>query len=673
MENASAAELYRLIFANLKEALVIVRLAPPRQEALEVVELNHAARTISQKLSGVGRGSLADLFPGLFEEALPQRCREAIESGRVTDLGEASIHSWHYRLSIIPLPNSHLGIIVSDTSAVKRLEEASLSLRKLSTMLQSTLDVEEILDDLIREAVCMVGAESGIASLCSTEGISSYRSFVKGEALPPETLLPGEKIPGRVIAHCDPCLANDVGGDPRLDREMAARHGVRNAISTPILDACGKMIGFLEIHNKRDGAGFTPFDLDQLNSAARITAFAVRNAEAFRKVTRIGGRLRESTERYRHLIEGVDAIVWEADAQTLQFSFVSPQAERILGYPAAQWLEPDFWVDHILPEDREQAVRLCHQATAEGKDHRFLYRAIAADGRVVWLRDHARLVVDAKGEAKRLRGLMVDITEAKRAEAQNAELLEKVQNNAAELERRVAERTAQLQERNEELDSFAHSVSHDLKAPLRAMQGFAEILLEDQPLGRAERLEYLKRILSAAQGMERLINDLLAYSRLSRSELQLQPVSLQKVVREAAQQLELASGGREYRLEIAEELPEVLGHHAVLVQVLLNLMSNGIKFVPKEVTPRLRIRGERQGGLCRLIVEDNGIGIPAEHQERIFKIFERLHSAESYPGTGVGLAIVRKAVSRLGGRIGVVSREGEGSRFWIELPAAEEE
>ncbi|OGU07387.1 MAG: two-component sensor histidine kinase [Geobacteraceae bacterium GWC2_58_44] len=263
--------------------------------------------------------------------------------------------------------------------------------------------------------------------------------------------------------------------------------------------------------------------------------------------------------------------------------------------------------------------------------------------------------------------VFTDTTERKRAEAEIAQLLAKVQRNAANLEQRVAERTLQLEEINIELDSFAYSVSHDLRAPLRAMKGFAEILLEDQSLGETERTQYLKRILSAAQGMDRLIQDLLAYSRLSRQEILLQTVSLEKVVQDAAQQLELASGAKSYSLEVTGDFPEVIGHHAVLVQVLLNLLTNAIKFIPKGATPKLRIWAEQTQDHCRLFVEDNGIGIAREHQERIFKIFERLHSIESYPGTGVGLAIVRKAVTRLGGRIGVDSRVGEGSRFWIEL------
>ena len=263
--------------------------------------------------------------------------------------------------------------------------------------------------------------------------------------------------------------------------------------------------------------------------------------------------------------------------------------------------------------------------------------------------------------------VFTDITERKKAEAEIAGLLAQVQRNSAELEQRVAERTAQLEEINAELDSFAHSVSHDLRAPLRTMKGYAELLLGDQSLGEQERIYYLKRILSAAQGMERLIQDLLAYSHMSSQEIQLQTVSLSEVVEDATRQLELASGGKRYILEVADQLPEVIGHHVVLVQVLLNLMTNSLKFMPKGVTPRLRIWAEQDQGNCRLLVEDNGIGIAPQDQERIFKIFERLHDVESYPGTGIGLAIVRKAVARLGGRIGVESREGEGSRFWIEL------
>ncbi|MBU5637537.1 two-component sensor histidine kinase [Geomonas sp. Red69] len=264
-----------------------------------------------------------------------------------------------------------------------------------------------------------------------------------------------------------------------------------------------------------------------------------------------------------------------------------------------------------------------------------------------------------------------DCTRYREEEAEIADLSAKLEKEAATMERRVAERTAQLEEINEELDSFAFSVSHDLRAPIRAMQAFAEILLDDEQQTPAERNAYLVRIKTAAQGMDQLIQDLLAYSRVSRQEITLEPVSLEQVVRDAAQQLELAAGGKAYRLEISSDLPTVIGHPAVLVQVVLNLMTNGIKFVPKGVVPLLRIWTDESQEYCRLYVEDNGIGIAPQHQERIFKIFERLHSMESYPGTGVGLAIVRKAVQRLGGRIGLESNEGEGSRFWIELRRAE--
>ncbi|WP_026840198.1 sensor histidine kinase [Citrifermentans bremense] len=265
--------------------------------------------------------------------------------------------------------------------------------------------------------------------------------------------------------------------------------------------------------------------------------------------------------------------------------------------------------------------------------------------------------------------VVVDVTRQKKGEAEIAALSAQIERQTAGLEKRVAERTAQLQEINEELDSFAYTVSHDLRAPLRAMRAFAGILLEEEQ-SEDERIAYLKRIQGAAEGMERLIQDLLAYSRVGRQELVLQRVSLSEVLADAARQLELTSWGKSYRLEVRDHLPDVVGHHTVLVQVVLNIMGNAIKFVPKGVVPELEVWAEDMDGECRLNIADNGIGIAPEHQERIFKIFERLHGIESYAGTGIGLAIARKAVTKLGGRIGVESREGEGSRFWIELKKA---
>jgi signal transduction histidine kinase len=225
---------------------------------------------------------------------------------------------------------------------------------------------------------------------------------------------------------------------------------------------------------------------------------------------------------------------------------------------------------------------------------------------------------------------------------------------------------------NMELESFSYSVSHDLRAPLRAMYGNATALLEDCSGSFDEPCrKYAERIISASERMDTLIQDLLAYSRLTREEIVHLPVELSRVVAEARVQTEetLRESGAE--LKIDEPLPAVAGHWPVLVQVVTNLLTNAVKFMAPGVVPRVHIWAERRGSRVRLWVEDNGIGIAPEHRERIFKIFERLHSITTYPGTGIGLAIVRKGIERMGGKTGVESELDKGSRFWIELPGPE--
>jgi signal transduction histidine kinase len=239
------------------------------------------------------------------------------------------------------------------------------------------------------------------------------------------------------------------------------------------------------------------------------------------------------------------------------------------------------------------------------------------------------------------------------------------------LEERVRARTAELEDRNAELEAFAYSISHDLRAPLRAMQGFSLALLEDygDRLDEAGR-RYAERVITAARTMDRLIDDLLAYSRLARAELRLVPLDLGRLVRSSLDQLDGEVRGRQARITVAEPLPTVVGHGTTLAQVFANLVANAVKFVPAGRVPEVIIRAEQHGGRVRVWVEDNGIGIAAEHHERIFRVFERLHRAEDYPGTGIGLAIVRKGVERMGGAVGLESALGSGSKFWIELPRA---
>jgi signal transduction histidine kinase len=233
----------------------------------------------------------------------------------------------------------------------------------------------------------------------------------------------------------------------------------------------------------------------------------------------------------------------------------------------------------------------------------------------------------------------------------------------------LEERAQQLGQANRELESFCYTIAHDLRAPLRAMEGLTSLLLDDcnEKLDPTAR-EYGERIRSAAARMDQMIQELLAYSRLSLMAMQAEPVPLAQVVADGLTQVSWDLERRKARVHVKESSRQAIGNFAILVQVMVNLVSNAIKFVPADKTPEVTIHDEERGGFVRLWVEDNGIGIAEEHQDRIFRIFERLHGQEAYPGTGIGLAIVQKAISRMNGRVGLESQPGSGTRFWFELP-----
>lgn len=244
-----------------------------------------------------------------------------------------------------------------------------------------------------------------------------------------------------------------------------------------------------------------------------------------------------------------------------------------------------------------------------------------------------------------------------------------VRNLNDTLEQRVRDRTLQLEELNQELQDFTYTVSHDLRAPLRALQGFATALLEDytddlDALG----LEYARRLITSAQQMEQLIQDLLSYSRLNQKNTQFQTIDLNGVVSRALAQHNLEISKRQAHITIAPDLPEVYGNPTILLQVMSNLIDNALKFVPTAKQPVISVWTESKRNRVRLWIEDNGLGIDPDHQDRIFEVFERLHGIEAYPGTGIGLAIVRKGMTQMGGTVGVESTLDQGSRFWIEVP-----
>lgn len=288
---------------------------------------------------------------------------------------------------------------------------------------------------------------------------------------------------------------------------------------------------------------------------------------------------------------------------------------------------------------------------------------ISSQGRESPIEDSAAPIHSLRGKVLGVVLVFHDATEMRLA--QNT-----LKTHSENLEKTVRERTVNLQQTVADLETFSYTISHDLRSPLRAMQGFAQALAEDHSDHLDDQAKnYLDRIQKGAERLDRLIQDMLAYTRISRQETPLVPLDLDNCLRDIIQHYPNFHPPAA-QIEVMGSLPRVLGRESALTQVISNLLGNAAKFVANGTTPQIKVWGEDLGPRVRLWIQDNGIGIAPRDYDRIFQMFIQVNESSLYGGTGIGLAIVKKAVEVMQGTVGVQSEEGRGSKFWVELNKA---
>ncbi len=370
--------------------------------------------------------------------------------------------------------------------------------------------------------------------------------------------------------------------------------------------------------------------------------------------------LRASEDRFRTLTTTIPQLVWSC----LPDGSCEYMSEQWLAYTGTT-IEENLgqkWLSSIHPDDAPVVKQIWEEAVVSGTPYTTEYRLRAADGGYRWHLARATPQRDERGRIKRWFGTTTDIS----AQKENEAALERI-NVLLEL------KTDALSAANKELEAFSYSVSHDLRAPLRTMTGFAQALLEDY----GEKLEpeaarYLGIISNGATQMGRLIDDLLSFSRLSRQNLSVSTVSISELVQEVRDELTADQAGRTIDWNIAD-LPTCRGDRTTIKLVLANLLGNALKYTrPREVAT-IQIGWEaddQQPTHCRIFVRDNGVGFDMRYADKLFTVFQRLHRPEDFEGTGVGLAIVQRIVHRHGGRVWADARPNEGATFWLTLELA---
>jgi PAS domain S-box-containing protein len=549
-------------------------------------------------------------------------------------------------------------VTIGDITDRKHAEEESHLMQTIALAIGEAKDIHGALEMVLHnvcEATGWILGQAWIPRLggrvleCSAAwweadaGMETFRAVSHGF-----TFRPGVGLPGRVWESKAPAWISDVTAEPNFPRAQAAREaGLKAAVAIPVMadEEVVAVIEFFVRESREEDVRFVSLISSVVAQLGQIVHR--KRAEAM---------VRASEKRYRTLFESNPNPMWVYDLETLSFLAVNAAAVRHYGYSQAEFLA--MTIKDIRPAEDIPVLMDDLSQETDGLEHSIQWRHRKKDGalidveitshEVLWIGRRARLV------------LINDITERKRVE-------EEIRQLNAELEERVIKRTAELEAANKELEAFSYSVSHDLRSPLRAVDGFSQAVLEDygEQLPEEGR-RYLQTIRGGAQRMGALIDDLLTFSRLSRLPLNRQTVETVRLVHDSLEELDSERRGRKIDMRISE-LPRCHGDPALLKQVWMNLLSNALKYSRKRENAVIEVGCHSDSGEDIYFVRDNGTGFDMQYAHKLFGVFQRLHRADEFEGTGVGLAIIQRIIHRHGGRIWAEAALDRGATFHFTL------
>jgi PAS domain S-box-containing protein len=368
--------------------------------------------------------------------------------------------------------------------------------------------------------------------------------------------------------------------------------------------------------------------------------------------------LRYRLKEREDVLRSISEVFFSVDHE-FRYTFFNEKAQKVGGKSEKELLGRDMWETFPMLKNTE----FHRQMEQVARDRKILIAEYLGPITGGWF--EMRIYPSAAG----ISALFVDISARKKAEESLKQAQEQLRQANANLERAVAERTAQLHEANQRLEELLYSIAHDLRSPLRSMQGFAQAFVDDYCSALDDRArEYGRRMTSAAVFMDRMLRDLLELSRITKSALHLETVSVAEAWKSALAQNERAIQNSGAQVEAAADLGHVTANGTLLEQILANLLGNALKFTRPAIPPRVKVWSEQiDADNLAIFVEDNGIGIEDQYHDKIFRVFERLNGSH-YEGTGIGLAIARKAAERMHGHLDLASSLATGARFRLRLP-----